>query len=357
MYRIPQPAPAELNSYYQKYSEELKARIEEVLSGKSFLKKLGSLVVCVQLIPGSNTDKFLHFCSTNEGLEVLLCGDWNSQLDLIKKIHRDFKFDIDKWQTNITKGRLEKGEYLMDGKDAEGHIIVDHFNFLLRQIFIEGMYDSEIFDKLALIRSKDLTVCPYCGRSKVVIGEEVGERVSKPPLDHFLPKTKYPFLAVNYYNLIPCCTTCNQMDNKGDYDPLSHLPLKFRLMNPYCFYDQIVRFSYTYNGLGDYDENSFLVNSSAENSDFEEGYFKKLKIRSFYSQEQLRVSNMYQRMVNVNGQGGVFLENLGVEKKTNLLEMFVIGQPLNDEMAKKSCFYKFDKEIYEQMLKEFGIEN
>ena len=356
MYRIPQPTPRELNSYYQKYSEELKARIEEVLNGKSFLKKLGSLVVRVQIISGSYTEKFLRLCITNEGLKLLLCGDWDSQLKLIKDIHRDFISDIEKWQTKITKDRLEKGEYLADGKDAEGHVIVDHFNFLLRQIFIEGMYDSEVFDKLSLIQSKDLEVCPYCGRSKVVIGEEVGERVSKPPLDHFLPKTKYPFLAVNYYNLIPCCTTCNQMDNKGDYDPFSHLSSRLRLMNPYCFYDQIVRFSYTYNGLGDYAENSFLVNSNAENSDFEEGYFKKLKLRSFYSQEQLRVSNMYQRMVNVNGKGEVFLENLGIEKNTNFLEMFVLGQSLNDEMATKCCYYKFDKDIYEQMLKEFGIE-
>ena len=53
----------------------------------------------------------------------------------------------------------------------------------------------------------------------------------------------------------------------------------------------------------------------------------------------------------------MFLENLGIEKNTNLLEMFVLGQSLNDKMATKSCFYKFDKEIYEQMLKEFGIEN
>lgn len=63
-------------------------------------------------------------------------------------------------------------------------------------------------------------VCPYCGRQRINVASLPGKRPSKPPIDHFLPKRKYPFLAVSFYNLIPCCTNCNELANKGDFDPL-----------------------------------------------------------------------------------------------------------------------------------------
>lgn len=37
-------------------------------------------------------------------------------------------------------------------------------------------------------------------------------------IDHFLPKSKYPCLAVHPLNPVPLCTVCNQV-RKGDKDP------------------------------------------------------------------------------------------------------------------------------------------
>ena len=33
----------------------------------------------------------------------------------------------------------------------------------------------------------------------------------RPQLDHFLPKSKYPLLALSFYNLIPVCPECNRI--------------------------------------------------------------------------------------------------------------------------------------------------
>jgi hypothetical protein len=57
----------------------------------------------------------------------------------------------------------------------------------------------------------DLGVCPYC------------DGTLTPPLakvDHFYPKSEYPFLALTPENLVPACTDCNSIQVKGAQVPL-----------------------------------------------------------------------------------------------------------------------------------------
>ena len=51
-----------------------------------------------------------------------------------------------------------------------------------------------------------VTVCPYCNRSYIFTSSKSGTR---PQYDHYFPKSKYPYLALSMYNLIPCCAVCN----------------------------------------------------------------------------------------------------------------------------------------------------
>lgn len=62
-----------------------------------------------------------------------------------------------------------------------------------------------------LIQSSELFICPYCSRSYIgVIESEKNSKSITPDLDHFYPKSRYPFLAVTLSNLIPACLFCNQ---------------------------------------------------------------------------------------------------------------------------------------------------
>lgn len=51
-----------------------------------------------------------------------------------------------------------------------------------------------------------VTTCPYCNRSYIFTSSKSGTR---PQYDHYFPKSKYPYLALSMYNLIPCCSICN----------------------------------------------------------------------------------------------------------------------------------------------------
>ncbi|MFV8361448.1 hypothetical protein [Flavobacterium sp. LS1P3] len=51
-------------------------------------------------------------------------------------------------------------------------------------------------------------VCPYCNRNYIhTLRTEKGS--TRPELDHFYPKSIYPFLSISIYNLIPSCHICN----------------------------------------------------------------------------------------------------------------------------------------------------
>lgn len=63
-----------------------------------------------------------------------------------------------------------------------------------------------------LQRQLGVKVCPYCNRMYTTT--LFGEEKMRPDFDHFYPKSKYPYLAVSLFNLIPSCSMCNK--KKGD---------------------------------------------------------------------------------------------------------------------------------------------
>jgi hypothetical protein len=59
--------------------------------------------------------------------------------------------------------------------------------------------------------------CCYCNRLFTSTVGDDGDKGSRCQFDHFLPKSKYPYFALSFYNLIPCCSVCNS-SLKGDVD-------------------------------------------------------------------------------------------------------------------------------------------
>ncbi|TAE03686.1 MAG: hypothetical protein EAZ97_01150 [Bacteroidetes bacterium] len=74
------------------------------------------------------------------------------------------------------------------------------------KLFFYKENEKKDYSSKLLVNSLGLSVCPYCNRNFIqIIGNQ---RIDE--LDHFYPKSKYPFLALSFYNLIPSCKTCNQ---------------------------------------------------------------------------------------------------------------------------------------------------
>ncbi|WP_022819470.1 hypothetical protein [Fusobacterium russii] len=60
-----------------------------------------------------------------------------------------------------------------------------------------------------LLSLMGIQVCPYCQRNYISSFEENDDKRTTADLDHFYPKSLYPFLALSLYNFIPSCQICN----------------------------------------------------------------------------------------------------------------------------------------------------
>jgi len=85
---------------------------------------------------------------------------------------------------------------------------------------------KKIYSAYLFVRLLNLKTCPYCNRNYISLIEKEtkDDKQRRPDLDHFHPKSIFPFLAVNFYNLIPSCSTCNKL--KSD-------DISLKLIHPY----------------------------------------------------------------------------------------------------------------------------
>lgn len=63
----------------------------------------------------------------------------------------------------------------------------------------------------------DLKCCPYCNRNFITHVSDKNNRVIGPSYDHFFSKSRYKYLSLSFYNLIPSCFICNS-NLKGNVD-------------------------------------------------------------------------------------------------------------------------------------------
>ena len=102
-------------------------------------------------------------------------------LDSIKKLKNDFK------KSNLSEDYLPHKLFSYD----------------------EFPNHTEKWNRHKLLSLMEIEVCPYCQRNYISSFEENDDKRTTADLDHFYPKSLYPFLALSLYNFIPSCQICN----------------------------------------------------------------------------------------------------------------------------------------------------
>lgn len=109
-----------------------------------------------------------------------------------------FNGNLSEIQTVLKKLFFDLYKQVLDG---------DHFRSMINSVLRDHFDD---FCK----ENSEITLCPFCG-----IGELKKEQSeARDQYDHYLPKSLYPYSAVNFFNLVPCCGECNSTRVKGDKD-------------------------------------------------------------------------------------------------------------------------------------------
>lgn len=352
MYKINDVTQGILDEHFDRYAATTKTLMAELLNGTApVLGELGTrhkISITYKVRIGSPTYLFLDKYSQDANLRKLLCGSWSELLDIISDVE-GWIANLE-WQDKATKAKYDNGDYQIDGQDANGRVILDHFNEIMRWLFVDNLYDS--LDKLNFIEKLGLKICPYCGRQQINVAKFVERRDSKPPIDHFLPKSLYPFFAISFINMVPCCSVCNGIDNKGNFDPLKPVLV---MHNPYVFDDASVTFLGGFDVVDKLDESSYDVDIACNPLRLEEGYNKILKLKEFYKQERHKVRDMHNNFTTVTDMYKDFLNNLSLKRE--FLEdnaSLIIGHRLDDN-ASKVEFYKFKRDLFIQLLNIYGM--
>ena len=147
-------------------------------------------------------------------------------------------------------------------------------------------------------------ICPLCGQREV------------STLDHYLPKAKYPALAVTPSNLVPACRECNT--TKSDKVFLSSIE---ETIHPY--FDDIQNEVWLYSKIIEEDEISFVfeVRRPEEWDELLYGrvknHFKEFNLNKLYStQAAVEFSGIRYRLMKVYNEVG------NIRLKTHIRECY-----------------------------------
>ena len=125
------------------------------------------------------------------------------------------------------------------------------------EIFYEKKWDDiEGYNRYVFVKEHKINTCPYCNRGYIfIVKSDSAIGKLRPEIDHFFPKSIYPYLAMSFYNLIPSCSICNHTKKSKD-------PYLDNLLSPYEIDYSTFKFTYNLKNLNFYQikERKFNIN-------------------------------------------------------------------------------------------------
>ena len=87
-------------------------------------------------------------------------------------------------------------------------------NDLMEDIYKAFSYDRFRESDIApwLVRGLNVKTCLYCNTAFTLVAERDGildDTKALLQFDHFYPKSRYPYLSMSFFNLLPVCGNCN----------------------------------------------------------------------------------------------------------------------------------------------------
>lgn len=310
--------PVNSNSHFDLIRDTLIERIGIVIKKNCIRKK----------VKGKFTDVLLE-----KDLKYILKKLTNSNLlaNLIKATPDDIKRYI-----SIVKKRYPS--FLTKNHSS---------SIILYNIFVSHGYDIG-FSKLEFIEKIGKDTCIYCNRN-YIYSLKKRDKI-KPQIDHFYPKSKYPFLAVSFYNLIPACQTCNGIEVKGEKDPLHPLS---ELTNPYSLKGDEFKFGYTIKSI---DVLNKISNTRSININFKkslQGHLNIFKLDKLYNLHSDHILELIiKSQLEYTTSYRDFLKQFeGLNLSDSEIDRLIIGNYSNDEDLHKRPLSK----MYADIGRELGL--
>lgn len=192
-----------------------------------------------------------------------------------------------------------------------------------------------------LCEKLNVNVCPYCNRlyTVTVINKDEDENITRPELDHYIPRSENPLFALSFFNLIPSCKICNSTLKGKKYLSIEEY------LHPYLDgVDDKLIFNYIPSGTGAYNSKKDEIKLSIDdnNNNKIKNSLKLFKIEDIYKHHNDIVSNLIYKSQIYN--------EINIE---NIVSMFEKNhkETLTKEDIYKIIFYDCEEIIDESLGK------
>ncbi len=204
---------------------------------------------------------------------------------------------------------------------------------------------KEFWGAYNFVKEIGIMTCPYCNRvyTNLIIGKKKNYR---PALDHFYPESKYPYLALSLFNLIPCCNICNS-SFKSDSDKKINNLYDTGFENKYLFkYEKINESKKVTNSniiikiIPINEENDMMIDNNIELFEIQSAYtthkdivVEMCKQRERYSDSEIK------RLIDSE----IFTS------RTDFLEQVILNGPIATDKFHQVPLAKFKRDIAYQL--------
>lgn len=375
MYTIANPSKKILDDHVKDLKTDIKNLVKKyhpAYTGDTIkgVVSTKALHLDVKVANGSLTEWFLDWLLVDKNLEMLLRGHMSDLLDIIRMVEAkrtamgvDVRVVYEKMSAT-TYEQIWNGGRRLNPRLTRSDV-KDVFNVVIYQLFVTEGFDGEkkvagnkmpLFEKTAHVDRCKLRICPYCGRS-FIYAIDSGTGVVKPQIDHFIPKRKYPYLALSYFNLIPVCSTCNMSSCKGDFDPMVSIGNQlFQISYPYEFVDSDYVFVLGIGSSSYFEDANFNISIDFKrNTVLENGSNAALHLSEFYKHHNHEAASIYRQMMVLKSRANAYYSSFKLPKTSFLPSPgLVLGFPFNEVSSRTEILYKLKKDVYKQLFAYFG---
>lgn len=181
-----------------------------------------------------------------------------------------------------------------------------------------------------------LNVCPYCNRN--FVNQKGGVEI-----DHYFCKSKYPLFTLSFYNMIPCCHSCNHSKGSENLAP-SYLPSPYEI--------EMSALPVHFKAILDDSSGHVCVDTIFSDADFDKGYNDSLGLKDTYNLDEAYILDMIEKIrLSRSAYPELLSESLTstTSRASDVIRLLLgrnIGRPPNNLYP----YYRLDNDLYEEFV-------
>ena len=154
----------------------------------------------------------------------LIINEWDNLIVM----EPPFDNTIKKFETLFPADKISTEQFGIDSKSSK---------FLYKEIVEAMRYDyvqESVYPKI--INQLGIKTCVYCNAQYAFSYDNGRNSFRNYEIDHWMPKSKYPYLCTSFFNLQPSCPKCNKSkSNKDDILPFCLFTNDKSKLDPFDF--------------------------------------------------------------------------------------------------------------------------